>query len=173
VTWSLEELPPSETGTVTLVALPIEAGEQKLKIAGRASQGLQDEVEQTITVEGLAAIMFEVVDVEDPIEVSGQTTYEVRVINQGSKAANNVHIVATFPPELKPLEAEGPTKHSVEGQRVVFEPLPQLAPKADAMYRLRAQGLAPGDLRLRVELMTAEMQTPVTKEESTRVYTDD
>jgi hypothetical protein len=48
-----------------------------------------------------------------------------------------------------------------------------LAPKADTTYRVRVQGLRSGDLRLRVQLLTDEMSTPVTKEESTRVYSDD
>jgi hypothetical protein len=54
----------------------------------------------------------------------------------------------------------------------VFEPLPRLAPKADTTYRIRVQGIQPGDLRLRVELSTDEISQPVNKEESTRVYSD-
>ena len=52
VTWNLEELPPSETGSVTLVAMPIEAGEQQMKIQGKARQGLTDAKEKTVVVEG-------------------------------------------------------------------------------------------------------------------------
>ncbi len=59
VTWSLEELPAAETGSVTLVALPIEVGEQRMKVQGKAQQGLSDEKEQTVVVEGLAALALE------------------------------------------------------------------------------------------------------------------
>ncbi len=50
-----------------------------------------EERRQTVAdvVDGLAAIMFEVKDLEDPIEVGGETGYEVRVVNQGTKAATN------------------------------------------------------------------------------------
>ncbi|MEX0711163.1 MAG: hypothetical protein WD278_02360 [Pirellulales bacterium] len=126
-----------------------------------------------ILIEGVAAILFQVVDVAVPMEVGGETTYEIRVVNQGSKAANNVEIVALLPAEMKPVGAEGPTRHELDGQQVRFAPLERLAPKADTTYRLRVQGLEPGDMRVRVQLLTDEIRTPVTKEESTRFYADE
>ncbi|NLF08968.1 MAG: hypothetical protein GX594_13455, partial [Pirellulaceae bacterium] len=100
------------------------------------------------------------------------TTYEIRVINQGTKAATNVQIAAMLPPELQPLAAEGPTRYAVDGNRVFFEGLATLAPKAETVYRIKAKALRPGDLRVRFQLKTDDMQTPVTKEESTRVFAD-
>jgi uncharacterized repeat protein (TIGR01451 family) len=172
VTWSLEELPAAETGSVTLVALPIEVGEQRMKVQGKAQQGLSDEKDQTVIVEGLAALAFDVQVSDDAIEIGGETTYQIHVVNQGSKAASNVQIAAVFPPELKATHAEGPSREAVEEHRVQFEPLARLAPKSDATFRIRAQALAAGDLRIKVQLMTDEMRQPVTREESTRVYTD-
>jgi uncharacterized repeat protein (TIGR01451 family) len=126
-------------------------------------------------VEGIAAIKFEVVDVTDPIEVGGETIYEVRVVNQGSKAATNVRLAVLLPPQIRAVAGEGPTRHRLDrqGSQVVFEGLPRLAPKADVTYRIRAEGLAPGDLRICAQLLSDEMLTPVTKQESTRVYSDE
>ncbi len=173
VHWLLEELPPNETGQVTLTTLPIEPGEQMLRLQGAADRGLSAEQQEVIQIEGVAAILFQVLDAADPIEVGGETTYEIRVVNQGSKAATNVHLSAELPAELKPVDAQGPTRHEFNGSTVTFEPLPRLAPKADTTYRVRVQGLRPGDLRVQVQLKTDEMQTPVTKEESTHVYADE
>jgi uncharacterized repeat protein (TIGR01451 family) len=173
VRWRLEQLPPNETGSVELVTMPVEAGQHAIKVRGVAQQGLMAEKEQPVLIEGLAAILFQVTETADPIEVGGETTYEVHVVNQGSKAAGNVRLSIALPPELKALAAEGPTRHTLEGERVVFDGLAQLAPKADTTYRLRAKALKPGDLRTRIQLLTDDMQTPVTKEESTRVYADE
>jgi uncharacterized repeat protein (TIGR01451 family) len=173
VYWSMEELPPQETGTVTLTALPTEPGELKLHIQGRAQQGLTDEHDETVVVEGIAAILFELVDVNDPIEIGGETSYEIRVINQGSKAANNVRLVALLPPQMQALSAEGPVRYVVDGQRVLFDSLSQLAPKADTTYTVKVKALEAGDLRLRVQVVTDEIRTPITKEESTRVYSEE
>jgi uncharacterized repeat protein (TIGR01451 family) len=169
----LEELPASETGSVTLTAMPVEAGEHKLLLEGTAHQGLSSKQEQSVLVEGVAAILFQVIDVEDPIEVNGETTYEIRVVNQGSKAATDLQLQAQLPPQMKPISAEGPTRHVIERGVVFFDKLPRLAPKADTTYRIRVQGLQAGDLRMRVQVVTNEITQPVVKEESTRVYADE
>ena len=93
-------------------------------------------------------------------------------MNQGTKTANNIRLVALVPPQLRALSAEGPTQNTVDGGRVIFAPLQRLAPKADATYRIRVQGVVEGDQRLRVLVQSDEMNSPVTKEESTRVYKD-
>ncbi len=172
VIWSLAELPPGQTGNVSLTTLAKEAGEQKFRTEGHASGGLSDTNEQVTSVEGVAAVLFTVADVEDPVEVGSQATYEIHVVNQGSKAATRIQVGALLPPELKPVSADGPAKFTVDGQRVVFEPLARLAPKADITYKVVGQCLAPGDLRVKVQLQTDDMAQPVTKEESTRVYKD-
>jgi uncharacterized repeat protein (TIGR01451 family) len=173
VYWSLEELPPQETGTVTLTALPQQPGEAKLVITSTSTAGLKDQREETVSIEGLAAINFQLSDTSDPIEAGGQTSYEVRVTNQGTKAAGNVRLVAVLPPEMKPLAAEGPVRYKVDGQRVVFEPLKQLAPKGDATFTIKVKATEPGDLRMQVQVSTDEIREPITKEESTRVYGDE
>jgi uncharacterized repeat protein (TIGR01451 family) len=173
VRWRLEELPANEVGSVELVTLPVEPGQHALRLRGTAQKGLIAEKEQPVLVEGIAAILFQVADTADPIEIGGETTYEVHVVNQGSKAATNVRLAIDLPPELRPVAAEGPTAHEAAGNRVTFAPLGQLAPKAETTYRLRVKAMHPGDLRARFQLLTDDMQTPVTKEESTRVYADE
>lgn len=173
VYWSLEELPAQEKGAVTITALPIEQGEHKLKVAGKTKAGLTDSKEQAITIEGVAAILFEVADLADPIELRGETAYDIRVINQGSKAATNVQITAFMPNELKFLSAEGATRYRIDGQRIVFDALGTLPAKSETVYRVRAQGMQAGDIRLKVQLVTDDIRTPITKEESTRVYADE
>ncbi|HEY2147433.1 MAG TPA: DUF11 domain-containing protein, partial [Pirellulales bacterium] len=123
VTWSLDELPAAETGSVTVVAMPIEVGEQRIRVQGKAQQGLSAEQEQPITVEGIAALAFDVQASDEAIEIGGETTYQIHVVNQGSKAASNVQLAAVFPPELKATHAEGPSREAVEDHRVQFEPL--------------------------------------------------
>ena len=170
--WSLAELPANERGTVELVALPIEVGEHTLQIATKAQQGLEDSTEARVVVDGIVSLMFEVVDVESPIEIGGETTYEIRVVNQGSKPASNVQVAAVMPQGMRAISGQGESRHAIQGEKVVFAPLPHLAPKADATFRIHAQGLRAGDQRVRVQLTSDEVQQPITKEVSTRVYAD-
>ena len=172
VLWNLEELPPGETGAVEVVVMPVELGPQKIVLAARSADGLADQVSHTCDVEGLAALSFEVVDTEDPIEVNGITEYVVRVGNQGTKPATGVRLVATLLGDLEPVEAQGPGGHRFENLTVAFEPLAKLAPAEEAVFRVQARGRRAGDQRIQVQLTSADNAAPITKEEVTRVYDD-
>lgn len=173
VHWLLEELPPARSGTVTLTAMPTEAGTQELVVQAKSAGGLAVENKKHVLVEGVAAVLFQVVDVQDPIEVGGTSAYEIRVVNQGSKAADNVRVAALIPDQFEITKVEGPANYQRSGQRVVFDPVNKLAPKADTTYRVTVRGVRSGDARFRVQLLTDDMTSPVTKEESTRVFGDE
>jgi uncharacterized repeat protein (TIGR01451 family) len=172
VHWSLAELPANERGTVELVALPIESGTQTMRVATKAREGLEDSTDKQVLVEGIAALTFEVVDVEALVAVGDNTTYEIKLQNQGSKEATNVQVVAIMPPGIRAVSGQGETRHTIQGERVTFAPVPQLAPKSETTFSIQAQGIRPGDQRVRVQITSDDTQQPITKEVSTRVYAD-
>ncbi len=172
VYWSLEELPPAQQGSAQLITIPVEPGEQKLRVEGHAQLSLKTSDEETVVVEAIPQLAFEIIDEADPIEVGADTIYQIRVTNEGSKAASNVQVAAALPPELRPVNAEGATRGGVEGQTVVFEPIAKLAPQAEAVFKIQATGLRTGHYNIRVQVTSDDLQTPVTKEEPTRVYAD-
>lgn len=173
VRWLLEELPAKEKGSVSVTTLPIEPGQQLLRVETTAARGVSAKQEEAIMVEGAASIVFQVVDTADPIEVGGDVTYEVFVANQGSKEATNVQLTVALPEGMKSLDADGPTKFNIAARQVTFQAIPQLAPKQETTFRVRVQCLAAGDHRCHVQLTSDDMKTPVTKEEGTRVYADE
>ena len=129
VHWRLEELPAKETGSVELRTMPVAAGQHAIRLRGTAEKGLLVEKEHPVTIDGIANAQFQVINVNNPVAVGDETVYEVHVTNQGSKAAANVRLDVLFPPELKPLAAEGPTRYALDAGRVVFDGLAQIAPK--------------------------------------------
>ncbi len=172
VRWSLAELPAKEMGTVKLATIPTTMGDQRIRVETTASMGLQASAEHDMTVEGLAALLFTVTDVSDPIEVGGETTYEVHVVNQGTKPASNLRLDASIPAGMEAVNGEGPARAIVESNRVSFEPLAKLVPQADTFYKIHVRGTSAGDKRVIVRLMSDDVTEPVTKEESTHVYSD-
>lgn len=172
VFWSLEELPPSKAGAVKLTTMPIEPGEQRLRIEGRAGLGLTAEGEQIVQVEQSSELMHTISDAEEVIEVGSETVYEVRVQNKGTKAATNIRVVAVLPPEMQAIGGEGPTRATGDAQKVVFDPLARLNPQEEVVFKVQVQGLKAGDHIVRVQLASDEWPNAVTREESTRVYED-
>jgi hypothetical protein len=55
---------------------------------------------------------------------------------------------------------------------VVFEPLRDLAPHADAVYRVHMRGRRPGQGRLLIEVRADQLARPVLAETATRVRED-
>lgn len=172
VTWTLGTLEPRQKRGVTVKTLAKEAGDLVNQALVQADRGLESRATATVHVEGIPALMLEVVDLDDPVEVGTETTYEIRVLNQGTAASTGVQIIATVPKEMTTKSASGPTAHRQQGQQVIFEPIPKLAARADALFRVRVVGQEPGDLRFKVQLTCDQLQRPVYEEESTRVYSE-
>ncbi|MEQ1907004.1 MAG: hypothetical protein ABL888_22660, partial [Pirellulaceae bacterium] len=88
--WSLAELTPGQTAEVAITTLPIETGNHEVEF--RATADLQQSVStrQQLAIEHLVDVYFEIDDVDDHIEVGGTTRYRIRIVNQGTKPANNV-----------------------------------------------------------------------------------
>lgn len=172
VYWSLVSLPPESQGVVNLKVLPIDTGTQKIEYQTTADLNIKESTSLDVGVEQLAELFFDVDDTADPIEVGSQTVYQVRVVNQGSKAATNVRVQIRMPDSISPVTSEGPTKGTAAGRVVTFAPLPRLAPSAEATYRIQARGDREGVHRIQVSLSSDERKEPVSKEESTEVYNE-
>jgi uncharacterized repeat protein (TIGR01451 family) len=171
----LWRLPGMQAGAHQKVAYRVKAvgvGEMPDRAAARTDTASDVKADATFTVEGIPAMSLEVVDLEDPIEVGSDLTYEIRVVNQGSCPCTNIVIGAVVPDGCAPREGSGPSAVKINAQEVSFEPLPKLAVKADAVYRVKVRGLQPGDYRFRVQMTCDQLRQPVSKEEASRVYKD-
>lgn len=172
VLWNLASLPAKKRGRVQFSVVPTAAGSHAIRADAKAQMNLADSREHLLQVEGVPALYFGVADVSDPVEVGGQTAYEIRVVNQGSKTATNVRLAAEVQEGLKPERAEGQTAGQVQGQRIEFGPLEKLPPKGEAKYMVHVRGTRAGNWLFQVQLASDEM-AGATKQESTHVYADE
>jgi uncharacterized repeat protein (TIGR01451 family) len=175
VTWFLGDLGPGQDREITLELVASALGDHRLHAVATASRGLKAEAIATTRVEGLSALLMELVDLDDPVEVGADTAYEIRVTNTGSKMETNLELVCVLPDKMEFRGAKGADncRFRVQDKQVIFEALPRLAPRADAVYRVYVRGLAPGDLRFRARIRADGLTEPVLREESTKVYGDD
>ena len=175
VSWFVGDLPPGQSREVSLEVVPVNTGDQHIHAVAMAARGLKTETDVLTRVEGLSALLMELADADDPVEVGTDTSYEVRVTNTGSKMETNLQLTCTVPErmELRGARCAAGCRYRVDGRDVIFEPLPRLAPKADVVYRIFVRGTAPGDLRFRARIRADGLSEPVLREESTKVYGDD
>jgi hypothetical protein len=119
---------------------------------------------------GIAAVLLEVVDTDDPVLVGGRTTYRITVVNQGSCPSTNVQITAVVEDAEEILASDGPTRATVEGRTARFAPLATLAPKARATWQVTIKALKAGDVRFRATMTTGELERNVEETEATQLY---
>jgi uncharacterized repeat protein (TIGR01451 family) len=172
LTWKLGTLASGDKRKYSLKTFAKGPGDLSSHALARADRGLEAKSEATVHVEGIPALVLDISVQDDPIEVGKETTYEIRVRNQGTAAAIGSQIAAAVPLGMAARDAAGPTAGVIQGQQVVFEPLPKLAPGGNVIYRVRAVGQQPGDLRFKVQLTAEHLSQPMHEERSTRVYGD-
>jgi uncharacterized repeat protein (TIGR01451 family) len=190
VGWSLPALAPGSVRSVSLKLRAVAAADALIRTIATAGpvqqQGgvapaggvavrtggrtLEAKTETAIKAEGVAAIRFEVLDLEDPVEVGKEAVYEIRVTNQGTGDCTNVQLSATMADGTSFTGSSGPTQVKGQGQQLAFEAIPKLAAKGEVIYRVRVRGSTAGDQRFGVQLTCDQVRTPISKEESTKFY---
>lgn len=169
ITWQLGDLAPNAARTVRLQLRPQQVGRMTNTATARAVCA-EANAAATIDIQGIPAILLECIDDPDPVEVGGTTNYDIIVTNQGSANGTNIAIECTLPAEMEFVNSAGPTAGTAAGATLRFAPLPSLAPKAKATWRVTVKGVREGDLRFRVTLKSDQIDTVVEETESTRVY---
>ncbi len=69
-------------------------------------------------VAGIAAILLEVVDLEDPVELGNPVTYEIKVLNQGNGPLTRVRLAASTPEGQEFVSGSGASTVTAEGVKL-------------------------------------------------------
>jgi len=168
--WQLGTLPVNASKNVTITYTPAQAGALTNTATATAVCANAVTASAKTSVVGIAAVLLEVVDVHDPIEVGGQETYIITATNQGSSPDTNVQITCTLEPAQQYVSSSGVTTATVQGNTIRFAPLPTLAPKAKATWQVVVKALKPGDIRFTVSMKTDELDRSVDETEATQQY---
>ena len=167
-TWMIDSLPPGVHKTFTLVLTSRTHG-NLTNNAYVSTANMKKQASFTTLWKGYAALLVEVIDTKDPCLVGEDTTYIIRVINQGSAPATGVNITANLPEQFSFLSATG-SEFEQSGKQVLFKNIPALAPGQSIQYQINAKANAGGDARIFVKLNSDLLTNAVTEEESTQVY---
>ena len=168
--WRINELKPGERQTFTVTLRGNQGGTFCNRVAVATAEGLTGSAEACTVWRGHPAMLLEMVDDPDPLQVGDVTTYTIRITNQGSANDSNIGMVMVFPREITPISAAGATPGTVLGKSVRFAPYGVLGPKQVITWTIQARATAVGDARVRAELTSDLLKTPVIKEEATQVY---
>jgi uncharacterized repeat protein (TIGR01451 family) len=164
--WTIASLAPGAKATQTIKLTSKTAGTHCNTVTA-TSGALSDNAKACTAWRGIAAVLLEVVDDPDPIQIGESTTYTIKVTNQGFADINNAKIVATFGDQVTPVSS---AQGSVSGKSVNFPVVSKLGAKQVITYTITVKGTSVGDSRNKIALTSDELKTPVDEEESTTVY---
>jgi len=172
VYWSLAELPADARGAVPLTLLPIEQGERAIRLEARGDLNLIARHEKKVNIDALAELTFSITDDADPIEVGSVATYEIRIVNRGSRDDADIKLKLQLPPGLELVSSESDASTDGRGM-VIFAPQSVMAARSETVHRVRVKGTAPGTHVVKAIIASSQAPVAVTKEESTTVYADE
>jgi uncharacterized repeat protein (TIGR01451 family) len=170
VVWDFGSMNAEASKNFSMTVAASNTGRYTSTVTGNASCADSVSDRCTTEVKGIPAILLEVVDITDPVEVGQNTTYVITVTNQGTAADSNIQIIGTLPAEQSFVSATGATSGSAAGKTVTFAPSGSLAPGAQISWRITVRADAEADSRFRVEMTSARLTSPVIETEATNLY---
>jgi uncharacterized repeat protein (TIGR01451 family) len=171
VSWDLGTLAPQAAKTVEVTYTADVAGDVKTTTQAVAECAAAATASSMTQVAGIPAILLEVVDIADPVLKGADETYVVTVTNQGSAADTNIRLIAKLEDGVQYVSSTGSTTVKADGQKLTFEPLPNLAAKAVATWNVVVKGNKTGDTRFEIEMTSDQLGSkPVIETESTIFY---
>lgn len=170
VVWQLGTLAPKASKAVSVTMTSAAAGSMNSMAAASAKCAMRVAADAKTVITGISAVLLEVVDVADPIEVGANETYVITVTNQGSAPDTNVQITCTLEKAMQFVSASGATQGRNEAGVIKFAPLPTLAPKAKATWQVIVKAGEPGDVRFKAVMNSDQLGRPVEETEATKFY---
>lgn len=168
--WNLGTIQPGQTRRLNASANYSQQGTARAQATATAVCAQATSNVVTTEVQGIPAILLEMVDERDPVAIGQNEVYTIRVTNQGSQVDRNVQIVALIPDVATYVSANGPTQHRSSGQQVIFAPLASLAPQQAVTYTVTVRAHQAADARMRVQLTSDMLTAPVQEEEATNFF---
>ena len=143
-----------------------------INVVARANGYCADAVEKTLKTEvkGISAILIETVDKVDPVEVGGETTYEIYVKNQGSAPDLNINLTGTLPDGLTFVSGTGDSDVKSQGKNLTFGTIEELAPGAVASWNVTVKAEQAGKVQFKLNLKSDANPDSIKEEEPTTLY---
>jgi uncharacterized repeat protein (TIGR01451 family) len=170
LSWPLGTLKPGQKVNFAYSFMPAGAGNVASKVEASAYCADLVAANPATSVEGIPAVLLEVVDEKDPVEVNGVEVYTIIVTNQGSAPDTNIKITCTLEDGMTFKSASGVTAGTHANGTITFAPLPSLAAGAKAAWKVEVVAAKEGDMRFKTVMNTDQLKRTVEETEATNFY---
>lgn len=169
IQWIVGTLRPGAVRVLEFRCVLEAAGENRIDISSMADGDVQLTKSVVTQVEALADLKLYVNDPKGAVSVGQDSIYEVKIVNRGTKTAEDINVVGYFSEGIEPLDVRG-WRGSVSTGQVQFEPISKLNAGQELVFRITARATAPGNHVFRAEIECSEPETRLAAEEWTKYY---
>ncbi len=170
ISWALGSFAPAQRQTVTFKVRGRSPGDWGLPAAAAAVGMAEARATHAVHLDAVPQLALELLNpAEGPIDVKGEAVYELRVSNPGTVVATGLTLVVSLPDGLEAVGGNGPTAARVVPRQIAFDPLAELAPNRDAVYKVRVRGLTAGPGRFRALLQANGLPQALAQEVTVQV----
>jgi uncharacterized repeat protein (TIGR01451 family) len=148
--WTLDSINPEVEQSVAMKCSLTGAGVNRVQINATADSDLTATTGTVTQVDAVANLVMDVKNPEGPVPVGEEATYEVRLRNRGTKAAEGVEVFVYLSSGIEPTAAEGGPNQLGVGE-VVFNPIASLPAGAETILKVRARAETGGNHIFRAE----------------------
>lgn len=171
IKWKVAGIPASSERTYQVKLQLNTMGLNRVALQAHNEAGIAVNAVAETAVEAVSDLKLTVNDPAGPIAVGSDATYELTLVNRGTKSAAGVRVVVQFGEGLEPTAVEGTDARVVPGQ-VVCEPLPQLAAGEKVTFRVKAAADRAGTHPFRIEVTSSDSETRLVSEGTSRFFAD-
>jgi len=173
--WTIDRLEPGTTAPLLGVTFECRAAAREAchTVTVMTEDGKQFNATKCLEIlpaqEGL---VLSVTDLTDFVAQGKDYTYEILVTNRGTTVDRDITIVATLPLGVVPyrLQTRGPTPWQIEGQQIHFDPVAELQPGDELVYRVGAVAEQDGEHVFEAEMTSRNHPNPTVKKTTTEVF---
>lgn len=166
--WSAGTLPPGASANFEFSIQMTTAGSFEVQTQTKSGD-LTASAVATTKVEAVADLKLTVNDPQGPKPVGEEVTYEVTIVNRGTKAARKVAVVVNFSEGIEPVSVEGGTAELASGQ-AMFSPIVAIDAGATHKLKIKAKADRAGSHIFRAEVRCTDPETRLASEQTTRFF---
>lgn len=166
MSWDIGIVEPGATRTFEFECILSNEGENKLSMRVEATAAETRSTAVMTRVRGVADLKLIVSDPAGPVKMDEDATYEIQIINRGTRAAHGIDVLAQFGYGVEPVKATGQTAELIPGQ-VIFDPIASIAPGEKVVLKVHARADKEGRHKIRVKLVGQDPATTLIQEEMT------
>ena len=166
IDWFVGTLEPGQMKNFNVTMQANAPGEFKHQVGVISEHGRMTMAEHLTAVQGNARLSLNVASTSRNVQAGGEVSFEIKIQNSGTTAAESVGLSCELPAGLELLDISGPSEFLADSGVVIFRALPSLAGGESAVFVVKTRCTRAGSHSARVRVASESIGKALIDEET-------